>query len=121
RLYWLFQPDRTIKLMLTKLVRGGQSTLAETTLAGVTYEANRFYWVELAATGANPALLGATLWVDGTPEPSTHGVTAADAEPALKAAGFVGLSAWVGPAATNPLPLAVTWDDLKVRAYSSVR
>jgi hypothetical protein len=88
-------------------------TPSETTLAAapvhMTHTAGQSYKVRFRAEGPN---LYAKAWKAQDPEPSAWQVTATDTS--IPGPGGIGLRSYVSPSNTNALPIAVSFDDVRV-------
>ncbi len=107
----LFAANGTVQLRLSRTVGTTETTLATTTLPGVTYTPGAQLRVELQVGGTGTTALAAKAWLVGSPEPATWAVTTTDTTAALQAPGAVGVVAYVSGSSTNA-PLVVSVDDV---------
>ncbi|GAA3455871.1 hypothetical protein GCM10018962_77050 [Dactylosporangium matsuzakiense] len=98
-------PSGAIDLGFQKLVNGVESGFGVTST--VTHIPGISLLVHVQALGQ---LLRARIWRDGTAEPDTWELTYTDPSPA---AGSVGLATLLPPDNTNPLPVAVLYDNVR--------
>lgn len=106
--------DGGIRLRVVKL----QGTFSEVLISEVTLplavSGGAPVLLRVQVAGRAPTSLRARAWLPGTPEPSTWALAASDADPALQAAGGVGIVWYLsGSAATGPLDTFS--DDLVIR------
>ncbi len=109
-------PAGGVVVSLTKLPGTATETVLvkDTTLSGVSWAPGSPLAVRLRATGTNPTTLALKVWPAGTAEPTAWSLAATDADPALQAAGTVGLTTYLsGTAATYPVSMLAR--DLAVR------
>lgn len=92
-----------------QVTRGGTS-LATTTISGLTYSIGDKLEMRVEVTGTNPTTVRAKLWRAGEAEPAAWQVSATDATAALQTAGGVGFSLYLGGTATIA-PLVARIDD----------
>ena len=106
--------DGTVGVALVKLAGTGDEVFIanEVVLDGLAYTPGTVLDVRVVATGTGATQLAATVWVAGTPEPTTPTVTGTDTTEALQAAGSVGLTAYLSGSATAPVD--VRFSDITV-------
>ncbi|MGW0537803.1 alkaline phosphatase D family protein [Streptomyces sp. NPDC003032] len=103
-----FTTSQTLELVLQKRVGGTLTDLVTVTVPG-KHTAAAFYTIRFQLDGST---LRAKAWPRGLAEPDGWHVEAADA--VLTAAGSVGVRTILSPANTNPLPLAVSYDNFEI-------
>ena len=99
------------QLLLVRRVSSAETTVASSTISGLTLTANQTYAVacRAAPSGAGTQLTG-KLWRTGAAEPAGWQVSATDSTAALQAAGGVGVNSYLSSGATTGVTLSV--DDL---------
>jgi len=80
----------------------------EVVVRGLTYTAGTLLHVDVQASGSGTTNLSATVWADGTTQPTTPTVTGTDTTAALQGAGAVGLSSYLSASATSPVDIRFT-------------
>jgi PKD repeat protein len=80
----------------------------EVVLKGFAYTAGTVLRVDVQASGTGTTSLAATVWADGTAQPTTPTVTVTDTTAALQGAGSVGLLGYLSGSATSPVDVRVT-------------
>ncbi|MCU1573160.1 MAG: hypothetical protein JWO93_1242 [Micrococcaceae bacterium] len=108
-------PSGAVRLDVTKLAGGTETTLTYLVVPGLQYTANSQLSVRLQVTGTSPSTLRAKVWKVGSTEPSDWQLTATDTTAALQRAGGVGLLTYVSGGATNG-PVTVGFDELSVES-----
>ncbi|UOX99768.1 PKD domain-containing protein [Blastococcus sp. PRF04-17] len=88
-----FAPDGTVGLALSRLV-GGTETFpgGEVVVPGLTYTAGSKVNARVRVSGTGTTEITASVWRDGSAEPSTPALTRTDTTAELQAAGAVGLT-----------------------------
>lgn len=103
--------DKSIGLELKRTEGSTSTTLAGSTLNGLTWEANQKLTVRLQVTGTSPTTVKAKAWATGTSEPEAWQLSASDSTAALQAPGSIALVSYLSASATNA-PLTATFSDL---------
>jgi len=80
----------------------------EVIVRGLTYTAGTALHVDVQAAGSGTTNLSATVWADGTTQPTSPTVTGTDTTAALQGAGAVGLSSYLSASATSPVDIRFT-------------
>ena len=97
-----------MQLHLVRRVGGTETTLASTTVAGLTLAAGQDYQAACRAVRSGAGTqVAAKLWRSGSSEPGNWQLTAADTTAALQQAGGLGVSAYNSSSATQPVTLSV--------------
>ena len=104
---WL-RPNGTVWL----LAQRGSTLLQTYALPGMTYQAGDRFTLKVELTGTVVTQIRAKLWRNGAAEPSAWQLVAMDADPALRAAGVLGLKANRSSSSTGPV--LVTFERLTV-------
>ena len=113
------EPGGSVKLRAARMVAGSEMLLGtETTVAGLTHQANSALQVRLQAVGTNPTTLRMKVWAAGQTEPTNWQFSATDSATALQTAGGVGLRSRISSDATNA-PVAFLFDDFRVGSPST--
>ena len=100
-----------VTLNVSRVVGGTETTMATTTLAGLTYTPGDVIRVRLQVGGTGPTTVRAKAWLAATTEPAAWQVTANDTTAALQAPGSVGVVGYLSGSSTNP-PIVITIDDV---------
>ena len=104
-----------VQVTLVRRVTNTETTLASTTISGVTLAANQGYNVACSATPSGAStLLRAKFWRVGTAEPTSWQVSTTDSTAVLQASGGIGISSYLSSSANTGITLSV--DDLVVTA-----
>jgi PKD repeat protein len=111
RLIVRFVAGGSVSVVLSRTVGTTETTLASTTVPGLSYAPGQVLRVRMRTTGTGTTALAGKVWLDGTAQPAAWQLTATDATAALQAPGAVGLVHYVSGSATNA-PVTVTVDDL---------
>jgi PKD repeat protein len=106
-----FVAGGAVSLIMTRTVGSTETTLASTTVSGLTYTPGQVLRVRLQTTGTGTTTLVGKVWPDGTAQPAAWQVTATDTTASLQAPGAVGLVNYLSGSATNA-PVTLTVDDL---------
>lgn len=102
-----------VSAFLARNVAATETTLATTTVAGLTYAPGDRLQVRVQVDGTSPTTLRMKVWKDGTAEPANWLLTTSDPTAALQAKGSVGLMTYVSASATNA-PITASFDNLWV-------
>ncbi len=97
-----------------QVLRGGTS-LASTTIAGLTYATGETLNLRVQVVGTAPTTVRAKLWRAGETEPASWQVSATDAWETLQTTGGVGFSLFLGGTATVA-PVSARFDDFVAEA-----
>jgi len=100
-------------LIITKVSAGTETTLASTTVTGLTVGANEQVRLRVQATGTAPTTLRAKAWKIGATEPASWQVQTTDSTAGLQVAGAVGVQAYLSGSATTA-PVVAKLDDVWV-------
>ncbi|WP_212719536.1 PKD domain-containing protein [Blastococcus sp. CCUG 61487] len=105
-----FLTDGTVRVAITRLAGSFSETVigGEVVVPGASSAPGTPLHVRFRVTGSGTAQLAATVWAEGSPEPTTPTVTRTDATASLQAAGAVGLSAYLAGNATAPTAVRFT-------------
>jgi PKD repeat protein len=107
-----FSADGTVRLGVSRVVSGAETTLRTVVLPGsYTLGSTLQVRLDLSGGGSGSTVLNAKAWAGGTAEPEGWQVSATDATAALQAPGGVGITAYVSGSATA-VPVRVDVDDL---------
>ncbi|MBC7632322.1 PKD domain-containing protein [Aeromicrobium sp.] len=113
------QANSDVKLLITKVVSGTETTVKTVTLIGVRHAAGDTYGFRFQVTGTGTTTLKAKLWNVTTSEPTAWTNETSDTTAALQANGGVGFFAYTSGSSTNA-PQAVTFDNLVAKPVSTV-
>ncbi|MBA3801671.1 MAG: PKD domain-containing protein [Acidimicrobiia bacterium] len=102
-----------VAVYLVRTLNGAETTLASSTVAGLTYQAGQVLHVRLRVTGSGTTTIQGKLWVDAQAQPAGWNVTATDASQSLQGPGAVGFYSYLSGSATNA-PITVRLDNLNV-------
>ena len=80
----LIRSTGVVEAHLTKSVAGTESSIATSTVTGLTYTANTVLHVRMQVTGSGTTSLKLKVWRDGTAEPTTWRVQGTDTTAALQ-------------------------------------
>jgi PKD repeat protein len=100
--------------LAVQILQGGSTVLANATVPG-TYTPGTALTIRVQAEGTSPTTIRAKLWLAGTAEPATWGVTATSTAAALQAAGSIGVVSYASGSITNA-PLAFGYDNFVATA-----
>ena len=100
-------------LVISKVVSSTETTLREVVVPGLTFTPGTPLRARLQISGNGTTTLTGRVWTAGTTEPTTNQITVTDAEPALQAAGSIGLQGYLSSSATNA-PVVLSVDNLTV-------
>jgi len=103
--------DGRVTASLSRRAAGTETSLASTTVPGLTVAAGGRLQVRLQVSGTAPATVRTKVWADGTAEPSAWLLSAADTTAALQVPGSTGVTAYLSGSATNA-PVVASFDDL---------
>lgn len=103
-----FQTNQTLQLVLQKRVGGTQTDLVTVTVPGV-HVASTLYTIRFQLDGTT---LRAKAWRADQAEPEAWQATVTDTS--LTAAGSVGARSVLGPANSNTLPVAFSYDNFEI-------
>ena len=108
-----FMADGTVHLVISKVVSSTETTLREVVVPGLTFTRAPRCAHGLQISGNGTTTLTGRVWTAGTTEPATNQITVTDAEPALQAAGSIGIQGYLSSSATNA-PVVLSVDNLTV-------
>ncbi|WP_345481944.1 PKD domain-containing protein [Amnibacterium soli] len=94
------------------------TALKGVTVAGLKEVAGGTLRLRVQASGTNPTQLSAKVWKDGSSEPTSWQVSAADSTAALQSSGGVGIRTYTGGAVSNG-PVVWNVDDLVATTIGS--
>ncbi len=98
-----------------QIVHGSSTILADTTIAGLTYNPGDQLVLKVRFTGASPTTIQAKVWPLTGTEPATWQLSASDSTAtALQVAGPVGLESFISSTATNA-PVTIRYDNFSAR------
>jgi len=100
-----------VTLSVSRVVGSTETTMATTTLAGLTYTAGDPIRVRLQVGGTGTTSVRAKAWLAATTEPTNWMVNATDTTAALQAPGSIGVIGYLSGSATNA-PVVVSVDDV---------
>lgn len=101
----------SVTVTLGRRVSGAETSLATTTVAGLTYAAGDLLEVRTEVVGTSPTTFRAKVWPAGTSEPAGWTTSVTDGTAALQAPGGIGLQTYLSGSATNA-PVLGLFDDL---------
>ncbi|MDQ3573706.1 MAG: PKD domain-containing protein, partial [Actinomycetota bacterium] len=113
-------PGSAVYLSVVKL-QGTYTEVAvgsEVRIPELAYAAGTTLLLKAAMTGANPTTITVKAWASGQLEPTSPQLSVTDSEPALQAAGAVGLITYLSSAATNG-PVLFSFDDFTAISRSA--
>ena len=112
RLKVRFSSTGSVILNLCKFVGTTETSLAMTTVPGLTHAPGARVRVAFQATGTGTTSLRAKAWSTGAGEPTAWLATATDTEPTLQDAGHVGFIGYANSITNGPVTVSV--DNLRV-------
>lgn len=105
--------DQLVRLGLQKQVNGVSTNLGDVMGNVADYTQGTKLNVRFVVTGSDSTTLKATVWADGTPEPTPQITRTDSAAPELQSAGSVGFVAYLASSAQGPMGIRI--DDLIIR------
>jgi hypothetical protein len=101
--------DGRVSLTLSRLAGGTEAWPGgEVVVPGLTYRAGTPLHVRVQVSGTGTTRVTASVWADGTAEPTTPQLVRTDTTATLQASGSVGLAAYTSGTATAPVAVRVT-------------
>lgn len=115
RLTLTFHGDKQIRVNLTRVVSGAATSLGDAKITAWTFATGDVINVKFAAIGEGTTTLQATVWKDGTAEPTTATLSRTDSSATLQSAGSFAVSDYLTGSATT-VPFVVRLHELTVTA-----
>ncbi len=110
-----YMSDGTIHIAISKSVNGGETTLTEVVVPGLTYNVGDTLRARVIISGTGTTTIAGKVWKVGTTEPAANQVSVTDTEASLQKAGAVGVQTYLSGSSTNA-PITMNLDNLSATA-----